>query len=65
MLGVVSPDASIRNVTVDEAGQAVELWQVLAAVEIKSSFPADNKRAVHYTISEYYVCHCVCQKLLF
>ena len=46
-LGEVSPVWSIRQVKIDFNGQLIEVQNVLAAVEIKCPFPADEKITVH------------------
>ena len=61
-LGEVSPDRSIRQVKIDFNGQLIEVQNVLAAVEIKCPFPADEKITVHYKFPEYYVCQCLAEK---
>lgn len=60
-LGEVSPDGSIRQVEIDSNGQLIEVQNVLAAVEIKCPFPADEKITVHYKFPEYYVCQCLAE----
>jgi hypothetical protein len=53
VLGVISPDGSIRIRAPASSG---EEDRIISAVEIKCPYPNERKIAVHYSLPEYYVC---------
>ena len=62
VLGIVSPDGSIRNANVDE--NKVDILDVVAAVEVKCPFPSEKRLGLHYTLPEYYVCQCLSEMVV-
>lgn len=58
ILGIVSPDGSIRELTNSPVSGTEK---VVAAVEVKCPYPSEKSLPVHYKLPEYYVCQCLAE----
>lgn len=61
ILGVVSPDGSIRS-SLPKKDNSEQ--NVIAAIEIKCPFPPDKHTSDHYSFPEYYVCQCLAEMVV-